>query len=103
MAETRIFCACRPESALFVRRSFPLGSKTGHTWRTYDFGEVSSGSGLRACCFAGFIADPFHMPGKGGGGNMVALCEGPDSQAAVARALTEAGYTAYETAFGGAT
>ena len=70
MAETRIFCACRPESALFVRRSFPLGSKTGHTWRTYDFGEVSSGSGLRACCFAGFIADPFHMPGKGGGGNI---------------------------------
>ncbi|HJP43417.1 MAG TPA: hydroxymethylglutaryl-CoA reductase, partial [Candidatus Poseidoniia archaeon] len=43
------------------------------------------------------------LTGKGGGGNMVALCEGPDSQAAVARALTEAGYTAYETAFGGAT
>ena len=43
------------------------------------------------------------LTGKGGGGNMVALCEGLDSQAAVARALTEAGYTAYETAFGGAT
>ena len=43
------------------------------------------------------------LTGKGGGGNIVALAAGPDSQAAVAQALTEAGYTAYETAFGGAT
>ena len=43
------------------------------------------------------------LTGKGGGGNMVALTEGADGQAAVAQALTEAGYTAYETAFGGAT
>ena len=43
------------------------------------------------------------LTGKGGGGNIVALAAGPDSQAAVAQALTEAGYTAYKTAFGGAT
>ncbi|MEC9253271.1 MAG: mevalonate kinase, partial [Candidatus Thermoplasmatota archaeon] len=43
------------------------------------------------------------LTGKGGGGNIVALAAGVDSQTAVAQALTAAGYTAYETAFGGAT
>ena len=43
------------------------------------------------------------LTGKGGGGNIVALAAGVDSQTAVTQALTEAGYTAYETAFGGAT
>ena len=40
------------------------------------------------------------LTGGGGGGNMVALAEGKSSQKKIHRAITEAGYRAYQTSFG---
>ena len=40
------------------------------------------------------------LTGGGGGGNMVALAKGKSSQKKIHRAITEAGYRAYQTSFG---
>ena len=40
------------------------------------------------------------LTGGGGGGNMVALANNADEQIKICKAITEAGYRAYQTAFG---
>ena len=40
------------------------------------------------------------LTGGGGGGNMVALAEDKKTQKKICEAITEAGYSAYQTSFG---